>query len=266
LWVNKLVAQAELLVAEGFIEPHFFAGFSGGRKAVLPGVVSRRTVMYNHNSTFIDNDNCAAGVLEGNPIHQDMLFAAHRAGLAFIVNVVLDQNKNIVFACAGEPVAAHAAGVSFLNKHCRVQKTLSDIVITTNGGYPLDQNIYQAVKGMAAGARCVKQGGTVIMVAQSGDGHGGEQFLCDFANDLSLDTILTRFRATPPEDTPQDQWQSQIFANVLKKASVIFVSDAPDDMVRALRMTPAHTIEEALALAGEGSVTIMPDGIGVIVV
>ncbi|MCL2433440.1 MAG: lactate racemization operon protein LarA, partial [Clostridia bacterium] len=191
--------------------------------------------------------------------------AARACGLAFIVNVVLDQSKNIVFACAGAPEAAHAAGVSFLRRHCQAPKTVADIVIATNGGYPLDQNIYQAVKGMATASHCVREGGRIIMAAQSGDGHGGEQFFLDFANDLTSEEILARFQATPPEETPQDQWQSQIFANILKKASVIYVSDAPDSVVRSLRMTPAHSIEEALALAGEGSVTVIPDGVGIIV-
>ena len=165
LQISRLAAEADLLVSEGFIEPHFFAGFSGGRKSVLPGIAGRTSVLANHCSEFIAHPRARTGVLEGNPIHEDMLWAAKKAKLRFIVNVVIDQNKQPIFAVAGDVEEAHAEGCKFLSSLCQVKAKPSDIVISTNGGYPLDQNIYQAVKGMTAAEAAVKEGGAIIMLA-----------------------------------------------------------------------------------------------------
>lgn len=269
--VNRLAAEADLLVSEGFIEPHFFAGFSGGRKSVLPGVCGRETVVANHCAEFIDHPCARTGILEGNPIHTDMVYAAKKCGLAFILNVVLDAEKKVIFAAAGEPETAHKAGTDFLSGLCGVQAAPADIVVSTNGGYPLDQNIYQAVKGMTAAESTVKRGGVILMVAKSNDGHGAQSFYDTFAEEKNLNAMLERFRATPPEQTIPDQWQSQIFARVLQKARVLYLSDAPDEMVRELHMTPVHSVEEGLEKAREllgkpdATVTVIPDGVSVMV-
>jgi len=276
LVINRPAYEADLLVSEGFIEPHFFAGFSGARKSVLPGIASRKTVIYNHNAQFIDSPFARTGNLENNPIHKDMVFAGRAAHLAFIVNVVLDAEKHVVFAVAGDMEAAHEKGCAFLSSQCCVPKKEADIVITTNGGYPLDQNIYQAVKGMTAAEACVKEGGVTIMLAKSNDGDGGKVFHETFKNQPDLKQMMAGFLAAPPEETIIDQWQSQIFARVLMHSDVIYVSDADDETVRDLHMTPAHSIEEALALADqklkakygkhfEGSILAIPDGVSVIV-
>ncbi len=274
LVINRIAAEADLLVSEGFIEPHFFAGFSGGRKSVLPGVASRSTVMYNHNGGFIAHQSARTGVLDGNPIHRDMLFAAKAAKLAYIVNVVINSEKKAVFAAAGEPEAAHLSGCGFLLEYCRVKAVPSDIVVTTNGGYPLDQNAYQSVKGMTAAEATVREGGVIIMLSKCGDGHGGESFWRTFRDCSDLDALTEKFVRTPPEKTVVDQWQSQIFARVLKKATVIFVSDMDDETVRDLHMIPAGSPSEALGIADgillgkgikKGSVLAIPDGVSVIV-
>ncbi len=271
LVLNRLAVEADLLVSEGFIEPHFFAGYSGGRKSVLPGVAGRETVVSNHCAAFIDDPRARTGILDGNPIHRDMLYAAKACGLAFILNVVLSPDKRVVFAAAGGCEEAHRAGVSFLSGLCGVKAAPAEIVVSTNGGYPLDQNIYQAVKGMTAAEATVKPGGVILMLAKSNDGHGGEAFYRTFAEEKNLDAMMARFRATPAEETIPDQWQSQIFARVLQKAAVLYLSDAPDEMVRALHMTPVHSVEEGLEQARlilknpDASVTVIPDGVSVIV-
>ncbi|MDR0730226.1 MAG: nickel-dependent lactate racemase [Treponema sp.] len=271
LLLNRLAAEADLLVAEGFIEPHFFAGFSGGRKSVLPGVASRGTVLYNHNAEFIAHPRARAGLLEGNPVHADMLYAARAAGLSFICNVVINADKDIVYAAAGDCELAHKAGREFLLDKCRVAPRPADIAIAGNGGWPLDQNIYQAVKGMTAAEATVRPGGVIIMLAESADGHGGAEFYKTFAEEKDLDRMLDAFMKTPKAETRADQWQSQIFARVLKHAAVIYISGAPDGMVRELRMIPAHSIPEALGLAErllgnpQASIVAIPDGVSVIV-
>jgi len=270
--VNKLAMEADLLCAEGFIEPHFFAGFSGGRKSVFPGIASRKTVTYNHNAEFIAHPRSRTGILEGNPIHIDMLYAARIARLDFICNVVVNSDKEAIYAVAGDLDKAHVAGTGFLAERCQVKAVPSDIAISTNGGYPLDQNIYQAVKGMTAAEATVKKGGVIIMLARSNDGHGGEVFLKTFKEEKDVDRMLKKFLDTPKEDTIIDQWQSQIFARVLQHAKVIYVSEAPDEMVRDLHMIPAKSLEEAIKKAEEilgnpnAAITAIPDGIAVMVV
>ena len=275
LIINRLAAEADLLVAEGFIEPHFFAGFSGGRKSILPGIASRKTVIYNHNGQFIDSPRARTGIVDGNPIHNDMLYAARAARLAYVVNVVINADKQAIFAVAGDVDLAHRVGREFLASQCRVPVTPSDIVITTNGGYPLDQNIYQAVKGMTAAEATVREGGVIIMLARSNDGHGGRVFYETFRDEKNLQRMMKKFIETPPDETIIDQWESQIFARILMRATVIYVSDAPDDMVTDMHMIPAHSLEEALRKADEvlaargvvnGSVLAIPDGVSVMVV
>lgn len=271
LIINRLAAKADLLAAEGFIEPHFFAGFSGGRKSVLPGIADRKTVVYNHNAEFIAHPLARTGIIEGNPIHVDMIYAARRAALAFICNVVINADKKIIYAAAGDCDLAHREGAAFLSSKCGVRAVPADIAISTNGGYPLDQNIYQAVKGMTAAEATVKKGGVIIQLAESGDGHGAPEFYKTFAEEKDLNRMLETFQKTPKELTRVDQWQSQIFARVLQHARVIYVSSAPDEMVRDLHMIPAHSLEAAVKKAEdllgnpEASITAIPDGVAVMV-
>ena len=270
-YVNRLAVEADLLVAEGFIEPHFFAGFSGGRKSILPGIAGRTTVLANHCSEFIDHPKARTGSLAGNPIHEDMVWAAKQAKLCFIVNVVLNGEKKVIHAVAGDTFAAHKAGTDFLSGLCGVRGELTDVVITTNGGYPLDQNVYQAAKGMTAGEAVVKEGGVIIMLAQSSDGTGGDHFYHQLADEPDMEKTKAIFRSRGREETVPDQWQTQVLLRVLTRAKVIYVSDLPDEMIGAMHMIPAHSIGEALAqakaLLGKEAVTVtaIPDGIGVVV-
>ena len=272
LIINKLVVDADLVCAEGFIEPHFFAGFSGARKSILPGIASRTTVMANHCSEFIADPHARTGLLAGNPIHKDMVFAARTAKLAFICNVVINAEKEAIFAVAGDMEAAHEVGCNFLSSLCKVDAKPADIVITTNGGYPLDQNIYQAVKGMTAAEATVKPGGVIIMLAKSNDGHGGEHFYHQMADEPDIEKTLALFLSRGRNETVPDQWQTQIFIRVLQKATVIYMSEAPDEMVKGLHMIPVHSLEEAMVKAEEilgnkdATVTAIPDGVSVMVI
>ena len=271
LRINKLAAYADLLISEGFIEPHFFAGFSGGRKSVLPGLASRETVYWNHNADFIRSPLARAGILEGNPIHRDMLYAARTAKLAFICNVVINAKHQVVGAFAGDCEQAHLAGAAFLKELCQAEKVPADIVITTNNGHPLDQNIYQAVKGMTSGEATCKENGVIIMAAACRDGHGGESFMRTIADGETPQAILDTIQATPPGETVPDQWESQILARILSKFHVVLISEAEDDLVRAMKMHPAKDIPHALEIAEkllghEGSITIIPEGISTLIV
>ncbi|CEO04625.1 uronate isomerase [[Clostridium] sordellii] len=271
LIVNKAIMETDLLIAEGFIEPHFFAGFSGGRKSVLPGVASVKTIMYNHCSEFIDSPYARTGNLKNNPIHEDMLQAAKSVNLAFILNVAIDKDKKVIGAFAGNLEKAHEAGCEFVTKLSKVDSVDADIVVSTNGGYPLDQNIYQTVKGMTAAEATCKENGVIIMVSACNDGHGGQSFYDSVASASSPTEILEKVRKTPKSETIPDQWEFQILARILEKFTVIMVTDLCDpQMIKNMHMKHASSFEEALQMAfdikgKDAKVAVIPDGVSVIV-
>ena len=271
LVIDRVAVETDLLISEGFIEPHFFAGFSGGRKSVLPGVCDKKTVLGNHCGQFIASENARTGILEGNPIHRDMVAAAEIAKLAYIVNVVIDEDKKTVAAFAGDFREAHAAGVAFLRQFCEVDAIPGDIVITSNGGAPLDQNIYQAVKGLTAAEASAKEGAVLIMCADLEDGTGGEGFYLSLKNCKTPADHYAQCAATPQGETIPDQWESQILARILMKHRVIFVSRPEmEQTLKDMKMEYAPDLETAFAMAkqdkGENaSVTLIPNGIAVMV-
>jgi len=271
LVIDRAAVETDLLVAEGFIEPHFFAGFSGGRKSVLPGVCDKATVLGNHCGEFIASPYARTGILEGNPLHRDMVAAAELAKLQYIVNVVIDEDKKTVAAFAGDFSAAHEAGVAFLRRFCEVKAIPGDIVITSNGGAPLDQNVYQSVKGLTAAEASAKEGAVLIMCADLADGTGGEGFYQSLKNCESPAAHFAQCAATPQSETIPDQWESQILARILMKHHVIFVSRPEmEKTLREMKLDYAPTLEDALkkakAMTGQDAgITLIPNGISVMV-
>ena len=270
LVLNRRALECDLLAAEGFIEPHFFAGFSGGRKSILPGIASRETVLANHCAEFIADPHARTGILEDNPVHRDMLYAARKANLAFIVNTVIDPGKRIIRAFAGDMEKAHLEGVEFCSRHARIEVPEADIVITSNGGYPLDLNVYQAVKGMSAAEAVCRKGGAIIMSAGCSDGHGGESFYQALKNASSPDEILKQILSRPRNATVPDQWQYQILARILKNFKVIlYAPGCPAQMLREMMLEPAAAPEEALQKAFDhcgmqAKIAVIPDGVSAI--
>ena len=270
LHVNHLAVESDLVIAEGFIEPHFFAGFSGGRKSILPGIASQETVNENHSAKAIASPNARAGVLAGNPIHEDMAYAAKAVNLAFILNVAIDGQKKIVAAFAGDCEKAHQEGCAFVSQMCGVKRVTSDIVVTTNGGYPLDQNLYQTPKGATSAAACAGEDGVVILGASLCDGLGGTHF-AELMRLGSPQKILETVQAIPPKQTIPEQWCAQIYSQLLLKHPVILVTQHMDhgELERVGFMTASgfdEALEKAFALKGaDASVTVIPDGVSVIV-
>lgn len=271
LVLDKKALDADLMVAEGFIEPHFFAGFSGGRKSILPGICDRVTVLGNHCGAFIDSPFARTGILENNPIHIDMVDAVKQAGLDFIVNCIIDENKNTAAAFAGDPIKAHEAGCRELLGYCRIEADPSDIVITTNGGAPLDQNFYQCVKCMTAAEAAAVEGGVIIALSECADGIGGDYFYAQMSGPQTAQELYDSFLEVPMEQTPPDQWQSQIFARVLAHHPVIVVT-RPElkEVVEKCKCMYAPTAQQALEMAFEikgrdARVTVIPDGVSVMV-
>ena len=271
LVIDRAAVETDLLISEGFIEPHFFAGFSGGRKSVLPGVCDRTTVLGNHCGAFIASPYARTGILENNPLHTDMVAAARLAKLRFIVNVVINDDKKTVAAFAGDFEQAHAAGVAFLRPYCQVQAVPGDIVITSNGGAPLDQNIYQSVKGLTAAEASAKEGAVLIMCADLADGTGGEGFYRSLRDCESPAAHFAQCAATPQDQTIPDQWESQILARILMKHRIIFVSRPEmEATLREMKLDYAPDLPTAVAMAKEdkgenAEITIIPNGISVMV-
>ena len=272
LVVNSLVANADLVVSEGFIEPHFFAGFSGGRKSILPGVCSRVTVLGNHCADFIDDPKARMGVIDGNPINRDMERAARMAKLAYIVNVVVNEAHEVVAAFAGDPIEAHHAGCAYLARYCEVeQERKADIVITSNGGAPLDQNAYQAVKGLTTAADAAADGAALIICAECADGIGGDSFYKALSECAGPTELLEEIRRVPMDETVPDQWQYQILARILEKHHVYFVARKEmEEAVNAMKMEYAPSLEEAFARAralkgASARVAVIPNGVSLII-
>lgn len=267
--VNRIAAECDLLVTEGFIEPHFFAGFSGGRKSILPGICSQTTVNENHSFRAIASPYAKTGVLEHNPVHKDMVAAARRVNVQFILNVALDEKKQVAAAFAGDLEAAHEAGVAFVREHSSCKAVRGDIVVTSNGGYPLDQNLYQSPKAVATAEVCCKENGIIIMCCACADGMGGTHFekLVTMGTPDEINAYLSKI---PPQETIPEQWCAQIYARILKKFTMILVTDRLDhELVRKANMIPATSLDEAmeLALARKGKdakVVVIPDGVAVL--
>lgn len=270
LIVNKLAVESDLVVAEGFIEPHFFAGFTGGCKSVLPGISGRATVLANHCFEFVAHPKSRAGILD-NPLQVDMRYAARAINLAFILNVVLGEGKKIINVFAGDREKAHYEGCKFVGESTKVERASANIVITSNGGYPEDQNIYQTVKGMTAAEACVKRGGAIITISACNDGHGGKNFHEMFAKADSPQAVTEKIMKTPPGQTLPDQWEAQVLARVLNRATVIIVTDeCPPDVITDMHMQHAFTVEEAIEKAEvvvgrDSDIVVIPNGVAVIV-
>ena len=269
--INKIAAEADLLISEGFIEAHFFAGFSGGRKSVLPGIASYKTIMANHSGEFINDKKSRPGNLCHNLIHEDMVYAARTANLAFIVNVVLNGNHEIIGSFAGDMEAAHEKGCDFVRSLASVDKVDCDIAISTNGGYPLDQNMYQSVKGMTAAEAAAKDDGILIMVSNCGDGHGGEGFYEALKNCSSPADLMAEILKVPQDQTKPDQWEYQIQCRILMQHKVIYVMcEEHRKMAQEMGFAVANDVNEALEMAikekgKDAHISIIPDGVSVMV-
>ena len=247
IWINREFSECELKLLTGFIEPHFFAGFSGGGKAVVPGMAGLQTIMKNHSPMNMDDEKAIWGITEGNPIWEEVHEAALMAGNSFLLNVALNKNQEITGVFAGDLTDAHKQGCKFVKNAAMVPVPRPfDIVVTSNSGYPLDLNLYQSVKGMSAAAQIVKMGGAIIVAADCWDGipeHGlYGQILRESKTPQEL---LEKVRNSGPGK--QDQWQAHIQAKIQIKADVYVRSgNLTDGQIESALLKPSHRIEETV--------------------
>lgn len=264
--LNRLWLDADLRITTGFVEPHFFAGFSGGPKMVAPGLAGLETVLALHDARRIGDPKATWGVIEGNPVHDDVREIARTTGVHFAVDVTLNRAQAITGVFAGELFAEHRAACAAVKRSamCAVDAPF-DVVLTTNSGYPLDQNLYQSVKGMSAAAEVVKPGGTIICAAECRDGvpdDGAYGRL--LASESSPERLLAMI--TAPGYSAPDAWQVQVQAQIQRRAEVLVKSDGlSDDALRAAHFRPvtdvAASVRDALRQAGtESTLCVLPQG------
>lgn len=223
--IHHAYFEADVRILLGFIEPHFFAGFSGGPKLVVPGIASQSTIEHVHRAELISSPQATWGRLTGNPLWETLNAAAAMAPPTCIINVALNRDKEITAVFAGSLSAAHQAGVSYVNERAqRSVNQLYDIVVTTNSGYPLDQNLYQSVKGMSAAARIVRPGGSIVMAAECSDGIPEQSAFARLVQQGGHPQGVLDLVHTPGFNAP-DQWQAQILALVCHRAAVYLYAD-----------------------------------------
>ncbi len=268
--LNRRLLDSDFRVYTGFIEPHFFAGYSGGPKAVLPALSGAESVLTNHGRTMIADPRSTWGSVHDNPIWEEMLEVALKTMPAFLVNVTVNPSHEITGVFSGDLQEAHEAGRAFVKKHVMVGVDRPyDIVITSNNGYPLDQNLYQTVKGMSAASRIVREGGSIIMCAACMDGlpdHGRyAALLAEAGSPQGVLDMIAR-----PGFGEQDQWQVQIQAQIQLKADVYVYSEGLSEaqIERALLhpcRNVAETVERLMENYGpDARICVMPDGPGTI--
>ncbi len=280
VWINRQYYQADFKIVTGFIEPHMMAGYSGGRKAICPGLVNLDTIQQFHGPELLENPKTRAGVLDGNPCHQEALAVARAAGVDFLLNVIVNPDKQILAVVAGHLERAHAQGVGWLEEHCTISDVgLYDIVVTCGGGYPLDATFYQAVKCMIFAEPLIKPAGTMVIASSCSEGIGSEDYqriLFQYSHSWKdfMRDILSR------EQVRRDQWELQLQCGVLNKIgkpNLLFVTDgieaetlAKCNVTPATRRLPEPAREPAALMQGvldglagrypDASWAVIPDG------
>jgi nickel-dependent lactate racemase len=269
-WIHREFVECDVRIPTGFIEPHLFAGFSGGGKAIMPGLALLETVMHNHSAKNLDSPLAHLGITHGNPVWEEIREVAAMVQPTFLLNVTLNRDQQITGVFAGDFEDAHAQGCAFVKEKAMVQvQEPYDIVIGSNSGYPLDLNLYQSVKGMSAASQIVKEGGSIIIAADCWDGipdHG--EYAQLLLETKSLESLLETVRT--PGFQRQDMWEAHIQALICLKADVYFYShNLSDEQIEGALLKPCggapHDIEATVAellrkYGRRATICVLPEG------
>jgi len=264
IYINKYYIQSDLKIITGYVEPHFFFGFSGGRKSIVPGIAGKETIVDNHSAKNIASPYARFGIYKENPMHKNSTEIARKVGVDFTINVCINEKNKILRVAAGDLEIVHETLVNFQLKHI-FKKIINpyDIVICGNGGYPLDLNLYQAVKSMAIGEMAVKQGGTIISVNELSDGVGQINFRNLIFSGKKPQEIYNKILAK--EIVVPDQWEIQILTRILLKAEIYIVSRLNKEEIGNIGLKYAKNVEDAIKLAlkkhgSNAKILILPNG------
>ncbi len=265
IWIDRRYLESDLKIATGLIEPHFMAGFSGGRKLVCPGIAAFETITKWHSPRFLEHPLARSGCLDGNPVHEENTAIAKVAGCDFIVNVTLDERRRVTSISAGEMEQAFLAGVEFARKVAKAEiAEPCDIVVTSSAGYPLDTTFYQSVKGLVSVLPILRKGGTIIIAASLSEGIGSPEFESTLREFDDLEEFLRQIIAD--EYFAMDQWQVEEMARACRHARIRYVSDGlPGTLLRQFFVESAGSVESAVAEAleehgNEARIAVIPKG------
>jgi len=263
--VDRTFLEADLKILTGSIEPHFMAGFTGGRKGICPGISSINTIRGAHGPKILEPEEAKSGNLEGNPLHEMATEISRKAGVDFICNVVLNKDRKVIGVFSGDPEEAYIKGVEFSKKVTEIRcKQQVDVVLTTNGGYPLDVTLYQAVKGMVGALPLVKNGGTIIIASECSEGLGSKEFSELLRTTTDLEAFVRKLYDN--NYFVIDQWEVEELAKAKRKADIIVYStgirneDFPSHLIEKTTNLN-ESILRALAKYGENmTISVIPDG------
>jgi len=242
--INRHFVEADVRIVTGFIEPHLFAGFSGGVKCIMPGVAGLKTIVSNHGYSHIADPRATFGVIEGNPVWEEMRDIALRVGRSFLLNVSLNNDRELTGVFAGHILESHKAGCEFVRESVMQRvDTPYEVVVTTNSGYPLDLNLYQTAKGIGAAARIVRRGGTIVVAAECCEGIPPQSSFERLLHSVKGPVELLQLLHDSPNPVP-DQWQAQIQAICQQHARVLLYSQMSDVDVSAAHLIPCHDIAQ----------------------
>jgi nickel-dependent lactate racemase len=246
-WIDRRYTSAELKITTGLIEPHLMAGYSGGRKLICPGLAALETVKVWHGPKFLEHPKADAGIVEGNPVHEENTRIALMAGCDFIVNVCIDGSRRVTWLGAGDMIRAWEQGVAFCREAVKAGVPAAcDVVVTSSAGYPLDTTWYQAVKGLTGALPIVKQGGTIILAASLSEGIGSPEFQKLLLDNLDLNAFRKRILET--DYFIMDQWQLEEQCKVLMKCKVKVVTQGLSaSALKQCSVEPAPSVEAAIA-------------------
>jgi len=265
VYVNREYVEADLKILTGFIEPHMWAGFSGGRKSILPGISSIETLKFMHGPEMVAHPGTRYGLLEGNPFHEAGLEVMAKAGADFLVNVTLDTGKQVTGVFAGDPVTAHLKGVDFLSRHCvkKLEKPL-DFVVTTNAGAPLDCNLYQTSKGLSGVSGATREGGVILIATECLEGFGSEEYRSVFEHVTTPTEFIQKLMKK--EFFIPDQWCAQETYQVMLKNEVwIYTQGIDAETLRRFHFRPVESLDQAVEellvrFGRDASWAVVPDG------
>lgn len=263
IWIDTGFLQTDLKIITGLIEPHLMAGYSGGRKAVVPGLAGVETMRSLHGPHILEA-RVGPGILDDNTFHQELLGIVRRVGVDFMVDVTIDRGRRVTGVFAGHTEQAHAAGTAFVEPHVHASiDAPADVVLISAGGYPLDGTFYQSIKGLTAALNIVRRGGTIVLLAEISEGIGSHEFVDLLSTLRSHEEVMARL--TSPGFFRIDQWMVQHLCQVLRKAEVVLVTDRPQPGLRDLPITVSTDFDQALmaALTRSGDsprLAIVPQG------
>lgn len=249
VYINKIYTRSDLRVLTGLVEPHFMAGYSGGRKCICPGVAAAETVKYLHSPRYLESPYATNCITAGNPLHEELLNIARMAGCEFSINAVIDDKRNISGFFCGDIEKAHEVSVEFSSRYVTAGlPEKADIIVTTSAGYPLDKTYYQAVKGLVGVLGVLKEGGTIIMAAECSEGLGSDNFikcLDDLATHPDYDSYIAKI--SDLRNFVIDQWEVEMLIKALRVGDVMLYTDKMDrDSLQRTFAQPVESVEDGI--------------------